>query len=369
LKVPLAAGEGFAAAVAGYGLPGVPAPPAEPLGPEAWRDVQLTVKHQRIEGLLGAAVAAGAWAVTPSQLDDVRDAVRARANVDLCLEREHVDTVRTLENAGFSSRVLKGQAWAHSFYPDPGWRGFGDVDLLVRSDDWYQVIEVLQGRGARRIVPELRPGFDRRFGKEATLVTRNGWQIDLHRTLVVGPFGLWVDEGDLFARPGSVTIGGVTMATLNQEASFMHACYNAALADDPPRLIAVRDVCQVALAGHPDPSVVEEMARRWRAGAVISRALGLTSDLLGQELWRLPVAASFATRRGTAVERALMATYRGPGSGYTSQLATVAAVAGARERLAYLRALVRPDRAYLDARASTPLRYLRTAARRTWQRR
>jgi hypothetical protein len=215
-------------------------------------------------------------------------------------------------------------------------------------------------------MPELRRGFDRRFGKEATLVTRNGWQIDLHRTLVLGPFGLWVDAGDLFARPCSVTIGGVTMATLNQEASFLHACYNAALADDPPRLIAVRDVCQVALAGHLDPSVVEAMARRWRAGAVISRALALASDLFGQELWRLPMAASFATRSGTVVERALVATYRGPGSGYTSQLATVAAVDGTRGRLAYLRALVRPDHAYLDARASTPLRHLRIAARRMW---
>jgi hypothetical protein len=312
-------------------------------------------------------VAAGAWAVTPGQLGDLRDAVRARAAVDLCLEQEHLNTVRVLEDAGFSCRVLKGQAWAHTFYPNPGWRGFGDVDLLVRSDDWYQVIEVLQGRGAHRIVPELRPGFDRRLGKEATLVTESGWEIDLHRTLVVGPFGLWIDEADLFARPGALSIGGVTMATVNQEAAFLHACYNAALADDPPRLIAVRDVCQVALAGNPEPNLVEEMALRWRATAVIVRALALASDLLGQELWRLPVAAPFATRRGTAVEQALMATYRGPGRGYTSQLAAVVAVAGARERLAYLRALAHPEHSYLVARGLTPFTYLRTAARRVWQ--
>jgi hypothetical protein len=367
LKESLAADAGLAAAVAGYGLPGVPAPPTQPLGPEAWRELLLTVRQQRIEGLLGAAVAAGTWPVTSGQYKDVREAARARAKVDLCLEQEHLETVRALEDAGFSCLVLKGEAWAHSFYPDPGWRGFGDVDLLVQGDDWYRVIEVLQARGARRIVPELRPGFDRRFGKEATLLAPSGWEIDLHRTLVVGPFGLWIDEGDLFARSSSVSIGGVTVSTLNQEATFLHACYNAALADDPPRLIAVRDVCQVASAGHPEPSVVEEMARRWRATAVIARALTLASDLLGQDLSHLPVAASFVTRRGGAVERALVATYRGPARGYTSQLAAVAGVVGARERLAYLRALAQPERSYLVARGLTPFTYLRTAARRVWK--
>lgn len=319
-----------------------------------------------MEGLLAAAVAAGRWAVTKDQLEDVREAARGRAKVDLCLEMEHLHTVRALERAGLSCRVLKGQAWAHTFYPDPGWRGFGDVDLLVRGDDWYRVVEALQGAGARRILPELRPGFDRRFGKDATLVARSGWEIDLHRTLVVGPYGLWVDEGDLFARPGSVAIGGATLATLNVEASFLHACYNAALADDPPRLIAIRDVCQVALVGRPDPNLVDEMAQRWRATGVITRALTLASQLFGQELWQLPVAAPFTARRRTVVERALMASYRGLGRGYTSQLATVVAIAGTKERLTYLRALARPDHSYLAARGLTPLSYLRTAASRVW---
>ncbi len=365
---PSAAGRGGSiTAVAGFGLPGAPAPPAEPLGPEAWQDLQFAVGHQRIEGLLGAAVEAGAWPVTGGQLDDVREATRARAKVDLCLEHELLVAVRTLEDAGVTCRVLKGSAWAHSVYPDPSWRGFGDVDLLVRGDDWYRVIEVLQATGASRTLPELRPDFDRRFGKDATFLARSGWQVDLHRRLVVGPFGLWVDEGDLFACPASLSIGGVTVATLNKEASFLHACYNAALADDPPRLIAVRDVCQVALTGAPEPSVVEVMAQRWRAPAVIARALSLAADLFGQEVWRRPVAAPFAAHRATAWERALVASYRGPGRGYTSQLATVVALAGAGERLAYLRALARPQPAYLAARGLSPLAYLRKAARRTWE--
>jgi hypothetical protein len=312
---------------------------------------------------MGAAVEAEAWPVTGGQLEDVREAARARARVDLCLENLLLVTVRSLDAAGVACRVLKGQAWAHSVYPNPTWRGFGDVDLLVHGEDWYRAIDVLRGTGARRSLPELRPGFDQRFGKDATLVVGSGWEIDLHRTLVVGPFGLWIDQRDLFAEASSFTIGGVSVDTLSDEASFLHACYNAALGDDPPRLIAVRDVCQVALTTGANPSLVEEMARRWRAPAVIARALELAADRLGQELWSVPIAAPFASARGTLFERALVATYRGPGRGYTSQLATVVAVRGAGDRLGYLRALARPQRAYLTARGWSPTAYLRTSAR------
>jgi hypothetical protein len=306
--------------------------------------------------------------VTDEQLEDVREAARARAKVDLLLEHELLVAVRALESAGVAYRVLKGQAWAHSVYPNPAWRGFGDVDLLVRSDDWYHAIDVLLATGARRTLPELRPGFDRRFGKDATLLVGIGWQLDLHRMLVVGPFGLWVTEDDLFDCSSSISIGGKAVATLGKEASFLHACYNAALADDPPRLIAVRDVCQVASSVESEPKGIEAMARRWRAGAVVYRALMLAVDLLGQEVWRLPFAAPFEARRGTTFERALVATYRGSGRGYTSQLAAVAALPGVRERLTYLRALAQPQGAYLTSRGVSPVAYLQTAARRIWHR-
>ena len=74
--------------MAGFGLPDAPAPPAELLGHEACGDRQLAVGQKRIEGLLGAAVEAGAWPVTGGQQDDVGEASRARAKVGLCLEHE-----------------------------------------------------------------------------------------------------------------------------------------------------------------------------------------------------------------------------------------------------------------------------------------
>ena len=107
----------------------------------------------------------------------------------------------TLAGAGIGYRVLKGPAVAHLDYADPAQRAFGDVDVLVESTAYDDALGVLAASGARRRYTEVRPGFDRRWGKGACLVAADGTQIDVHRTFVAGPFGLTIDLDELFAAP------------------------------------------------------------------------------------------------------------------------------------------------------------------------
>jgi hypothetical protein len=356
------------AAVAAFGLPASAPVPANPLETDVWNRLMREVARERIEGLLAAAVAAGGLAVDPEQRDEVRRAARGRARVDLGLERELISTARILGRAGVCYRVLKGRAWAHTAYPDPSWRGSGDVDLLVANDDWYLAVRALEGDGARRVLPEVRPGFDRRFGKDATLRSRGGWEIDLHRLLAAGPFGLWVDQAQLLARSALMTIGGSVLPVLDAEAAFVHACYNLVLADDPPRLIAARDVAQMVLNAEADPDRVQDLAQKWRGVPVVVRALSLAENMLGVRLWNQPFSRPFLTAAIGSAARVLMAMYRGPGRGYSSQAAALVAVPGAVERLTYLHALARPQRAYLEARGLTRAGHLRRGVRRSWGR-
>ena len=97
-------------------------------------------------------------------------------------------------------RVLKGSAVAHIDFPDPGLRSFGDVDMLVRAGDFGRAVGVLETMGGRRRVPELRPGFDRRFGKGAVIKLPSDLEIDLHRTFVAGALGMTIDLDSLFKR-------------------------------------------------------------------------------------------------------------------------------------------------------------------------
>ena len=354
------------AAVAAHGLSGAPALAASPLAPAEWRQLLHGVSGERIEGLLGAAIAAGDLPVTDEQLDEARQAIRGRASVDLFLERELLLTAGHLDAAGVTYRVLKGPAWAHTVYPDPSWRGFGDVDLLIPAADWYRAIRTLEGSGARRQLPELRVDFDARFGKDATLCSVRGWEIDLHRALVLGPYGLWVDHAELFAQSAAAIVGGRQLPVLDPDVAFLHACYNAALADDPPRLIALRDVGQMVLSVRLDPVRVQELASQWKGTAVVARALALASRILGVPLADHPVAEPFSRRRAGLWDRSLLASYRGPGRGYTSQATSVVALDGWGDRLAYLRALVRPQPSYLAARGISPATHIRRGLRRLW---
>jgi hypothetical protein len=354
------------AEVATFGLP-APAPlSATPLETDLWNRLMREIARERIEGLLAAAVAHGGLAVDPEQREEVRLAARGRARVDLELERELLTAARVLETARVCYRVLKGLAWAHTAYPDPSWRGSGDVDLLVANDDWYRAVRALEEEGTCRVLPEVRPGFDRRFGKDATLRSRGGWEIDLHRLLAAGPFGLWVDQAQLLTRAARVTIGGSVLPVLDAEAAFVHACYNLVLADDPPRLIAARDVSQMVLTAQADPDGVHDLANQWRAVPVVVRALLLAERMLGVRLWDQPVAAPFLPVRIGSAARLLMATYRGPGRGYSTQAAALVALPGAIERITYLNALVRPQKAYLEARGLSGTGHLLRGIRRSW---
>ena len=76
-------------AVAGYGLPGATrAFPIEPLDDASWAAVVTAARTQRVTGLLGTAVAAGAFPVTAAQKKEARAAYRTQLLRVLALERE-----------------------------------------------------------------------------------------------------------------------------------------------------------------------------------------------------------------------------------------------------------------------------------------
>jgi hypothetical protein len=354
------------AAVAAFGAVPSAAPLAgDPLDATAWRVLESRVASERIEGLLAAAVSSGALAVDAGQLASVKQMARGRAKVDVAIEREAIRASAALADAGVEHRLVKGPAVAHRFYPDPSWRGFGDVDIFVDGSAWYRAVSVLEAIGARRPVPELRPGFDSRFGKEATLVADSGVELDLHRTLVVGPYGLWIDARRLLARrPDTMKVGGVVLPVLDASAAFVHACYNAVLADDPPRMIALRDVAQIALSGRFEAEEAVRLASEWRGQAVVAKAVELVQCRLGIDLSATPVGAAIPRRATPLSDRALMWTYRGAGRGYTSQLAGALALRGLADKVAYLSALARPQPSYLRSRGWSPRRYLGHAARK-----
>ena len=175
---------------------------------------------------------------------------------------------RSSDRAGIETRVLKGPALAHRYYDDPSLRSFGDGDMLVRGADIDATVEILQREGLQRRFGAPRSSFDRRFVKAIALVADDGLELDLHRALTPGPFGVLFDVEEIFdAAPDHIDLGGHRMSCLAPELAFAHACAHAVLGDDVPRLVAVRDVAQLLAAGLDVPAtiaLVRSLPRRRR---------------------------------------------------------------------------------------------------------
>lgn len=338
-----------AAAVAAWGLASAHHLPSRPVADDAFASLVSTCEHHRVLGLLGVAVRDGGFPVTDEQRTQLDERWQAWLSHAVRVEHLVLDLIATLEQAGIRAIVLKGVALAHTSYPGPEWRVFGDVDLLVPSPLFTRAATVLADVFAgTRAQPELRPGFDDRFGREI-LVRVGAIEVDLHRTFVDGAYGLTIATPDLAADPAPFRVGGRTLHGLGPAPRMLHTAYATELSDWPPRLVARRDLAQVLTENDPDPDTVLGLAARWRAEAVLASAV--------RDAWRTlrlttrPPLVEWADRyRPARRDRMLLASYRGAARGYTSQAASVLVLPSWRDRAAYLRAIAWPSQAYREAR-------------------
>jgi hypothetical protein len=328
------------------------------------------VSRQRLTGIAFAAAEDGTLRIPPEGQQMLLASHRAAMLHALTLERHLLSVIARLESKGIGSVVLKGTAVAHAFYPDPAWRPFGDIDLMVSADDWDGTCAALGKEGYRRRFPEPRPGFARRFGKTAAFVGSDGTEVDLHRTVAAGAFGFWIDPDELLRRTATFRIGGRTLARLDDTAAFIHACVHAALGSRPPLLLPLRDVGQLSTTGAIDWDAAADLAVRWRLRAVIRYAVQTAVARLGIRLPNPALALANDARPTRREMEALEAftTERRHRAGRA--ISGLRAIPGPRAKASYLLALTIPTREFLgarspEARTSYVRRWRKPFARRT----
>jgi hypothetical protein len=351
-------------AVAGFGLPGASRTfPDGPLTEESWAQLQRAAHAHRLSGLLRAAVDAGALPATEAQRQRARAAHMAATARVLALEGELVELVDLLTGAGIETRVLKGTAVAHLDYAQPAVRSFIDLDILVRPTDFDRAVHVLAGAGFVRRLAEPRPGFDRRFDKGTTLVSPTGYELDLHRTFVLGPWGVLVDIDTLWDGGQELVVGGRTVRALSRPNRFLHACYHAALGDWPLRLASLRDVAEMLRGADHDGSALLRRASEWGVEAVVAAAVADSCRLLG--LTDTGEIASWAQRYvPSRREESRLGLYTHADKTFSAQaLATLVVIPRLRDKIAYLRALALPDAGYVAGRHPSALARFRFALR------
>lgn len=338
------------AAVAAYDLPGsVHTLPTAPLDQERWQRLLRAATNERLVGLLAAAVTDGALPVTDAQLEELAAYHQDAMVLTLRVERLAQHAVTVLAAAGVPTRVLKGLALAHLSYREPEQRPTGDVDLLVPSEHIDRAVATLAETGATRVWPELRPGFDRRFTKAVTMIAADGANVlDVHRTFVMGPFGLAIDLDQLMTTGEQFAIGGVSMTALGREERLLHAAYNAVIGERAPRTLALRDIAQLVLVDEADPDRTLALALEWNGQAVLAESIERAWQRL-QLHDRTPLTSWAASYQPTAVERRRLAASRA--RAYAPKAwASLPLIPGLRDKAAFLNALAVPHRGWLRAR-------------------
>jgi hypothetical protein len=345
-------------AVAAYGLAGSRrALPTAPLSRALWPTFLGEVARERLAGLLGAAIIDGAFPVSAEQFEAAATLQTQVAATALLVERLLLVVAERLGQSGVDFRVLKGPAVAHLDYADPALRCFGDLDVLVRTVDFAPAVALLESDGGHRESPELRRGFDERFGKGAMIAMPGDLEVDLHRTFVAGPLGMTIDLEGLFLTATPFRVGNRQLAGLGTEERFLHACIHAGVGR-PARLCSLRDIAQMLLRGDLDTDRVHALAHSWRATAVVARAVHLawrTLDIADS----MPLTAWAARYRFDASDNRLLDAYLGGDQSYTRQaIATLRVIPRHRDKVAYARSLLFPGRRYLDVRNDGRIRHV-----------
>lgn len=338
--------------IAAFGLPGVPAPDAVVPSDQGWSSLFRLVQDERITGLAIECVADGWLDLTDDQTEQLFAAHRDAMMWCLLIERKLMGLAGEFERDGIGFAVVKGASVAWTVYAEPCLRSFGDLDLLVRTADYGRACALLGRLGHERQRPEPRPGFEVRFGKASVhRHPEDRIEVDLHRTLVLGPFGLWIDPEALLDRRQTFDLAGRKIDRLDDTGMLLNVAMHASLGRSEARLVPLRDVAQVVQSGRVDWDVLTSWARRWHLTAVLQDAFSTASRVLG-------AAVPDGARRLTAAdaprsERHALDAYHGERRflGGTS-VSTLRAIPGFGSKAAYVWALVVPDQEFLRARAN-----------------
>lgn len=350
-------------ALVAHGLPSAGLPlPAAPPDDAAWRLIRNGLRHERLTGQAVAAADDGAWPLTDQQRSELEDDhITLMAHV-LRLESDLLHADEALAAAGVPYLVLKGTAVAHLDYAEAAQRAFGDNDVLLPTDRFAEGMAVLLGLGYVRPAAELGPGFDVRFGKGATLIGERT-ELDVHRTLAMGPFGLLLRLDELWEAPATFEIGGRQIAALGPEQRFLHACYHAVIGNAGSRLMPFRDVAEMHLYGSHDEVRLRELAASWSAEVVLARALTDAWETLGITTGG-PLVDWARTRVPTRRDARLTGVY-GAGASYAAKaLAGLTVLPTWGDRVAYVQMLALPGDQSLAARGRSRRSWLARGARR-----
>jgi hypothetical protein len=275
--------------------------------------------------------------------------VTALAGRCLAFADELATILRVLARRHIPCAPLRGLALA-AYLPDPpSVRPMGDLDLLVKRDDYAGVREALRRLGYTEV--DRRPGFAQTYSYTLEFVKdRHGWiTVEPHWTLAYPPFMDTIDMNEVWDRCRRGTVAGVETWLLSREDVLINLCWHLHHkgADAPLLWWHELDLlCRHSAASINWPALIATVGSGVQAGllAEVLRTLvrEFRTPIPGRVLTELDESASHRTSPSARL-------FTGPLSvDGAESLAQFFAIKGLRARAAYAWALLAPSREFMS---------------------
>ncbi len=183
-----------------------------------------------------------------------------------------VPAVRALREAGIEVVLLKGAALAATVYPHLGARPFGDVDLLVRPEEFARTGATLMTIGW---TSSSLPGPADAIAHARSYAGPSRGLIDVHRYLL--PDTPWPEVDDpLWKRRVPVSAHGLDAHVLGAADQVLHLCVHGLRWSPVHAATWLADAAWTIRAAGPslDWAVLVDEARRRRLGHQVARRCG-----------------------------------------------------------------------------------------------
>jgi Uncharacterised nucleotidyltransferase len=318
---------------------------AGPLTPESadWGEWTWFARMERVAPLLYQLVDTVASDLSDEDRQEVRQ-LKGSAMLR-CVQLEHhlIVAATLLAEHGIRCVVLKGGATSHLDYPDPSWREYADVDLLIDPADRARATELLTRQGWSQ-------GYALPRGHEpythAVTFVQDRMELDLHQRIGHRAIGLLVPTGELLDRALPFEVAGSELLALDDVDRLIHSALHSAVARGSNRRLS--SIADVLLSTERRPSSAHEVIARseaWQVRPLVEQSVRDAYAAAHLELhcdWAAAMRSPIH-RRDRLVDRAYLSRFRRP---VVEELAYLRLLPGWQHRWRYLRGYLATDPDY-----------------------
>lgn len=153
------------------------------------------------------------------------------AQRNMLMSAELIRIMKLLEGNGIEALAFKGPVLAQMAYGDITLRQYGDLDILIRPDDLYKGVEILEQNGYASAYPLNKQQFKSYsdIAHDYALINQKNYiSVELHWRLLSDDFMVDIDTINFFKDTSKVTIQGINLNTLQLEELIIYLCIHGA---------------------------------------------------------------------------------------------------------------------------------------------